>query len=65
MKVYDIMGKEVEIFVNEFQKAGVYKIKWKTENLPSGVYLCKMEAINSSQNSIQDFSETRKLLLIK
>lgn len=65
LKVYDIIGKEMEILVNEFQKTGIYKVKWKTEIFPSGVYLCKIQTVNNSPNSAQEFSETRKLILIK
>lgn len=65
LKVYDIIGREMEILVNEFQKAGIYKIKWKAEKLSSGVYLCKIQTFNNSPNSAQEFSETRKLILIK
>jgi predicted acyl esterase len=55
--VYDLLGREVEVLVNEFKQPGRYEVLWKAEALPSGVYLCRMHA--------GDFISTRKLVLLK
>ncbi|MBU1706328.1 T9SS type A sorting domain-containing protein, partial [bacterium] len=57
MKVFDILGREVATLVQGTVQAGSYTITWNALQLPSGVYLCRMQA--------QDFVQTRKLVLVK
>jgi len=38
LKVYDLLGREVEILVNEIKPHGSYSIEWNPKNLSSGVY---------------------------
>ena len=57
IKVYDILGNEIETLVNEEKQIGTYEITWYAENLPSGVYFYQLRA--------GDFVETKKMLLIK
>ncbi len=57
LKIYDLLGKELEILFNEFCHTGEYKVEWNAEDFPSGIYLCRLEA--------GDFVETRKLILQK
>ena len=57
LAVYDVLGKEVEILVNEKLKAGTYETEWDASNYPSGVYFYKL---------IKDgYTETKKMVLIK
>ena len=60
IKVYDVLGREVETLVNEYKQAGYYNCKLRIENgeLPSGVYFYKLQTDNG-------FSETKKMLLLK
>jgi photosystem II stability/assembly factor-like uncharacterized protein len=57
LKVYDILGKEVAILVNEVKNAGNYSVDFNASNFPSGVYFYKLEA--------NDHSEVKKMLLLK
>ncbi|MCL4549143.1 MAG: T9SS type A sorting domain-containing protein [Bacteroidetes bacterium] len=57
MKVYDMLGREVAILVNEQKTPGNYEVKFDGTLLSSGVYLYKLE--------YGGLSQTRKLLLIK
>jgi hypothetical protein len=57
LKVFDILGREVQMLVNENQEAGTFSILFNGENLPSGVYYYKLESNN--------FVDTKKMLLIK
>ena len=43
MTIYDIVGKEVAVLVNDKQQAGNHSIKWEPISVPSGVYFCKMQ----------------------
>lgn len=55
--VYDLLGREVKILVNEYKQAGEYKINFETGDLPSGVYFYKLTAGN--------FSDLKKMILTK
>ena len=57
IKVFDILGNEIEILVNEEKPAGTYEITWSAENLPSGIYFYRLQA--------DSFVETRKMVLLK
>jgi hypothetical protein len=57
VKVYDILGNEIETLVNEEKPAGAYEITWSAANLPSGVYFYRIQA--------EEFMQTRKMVLLK
>lgn len=57
IKVYDVLGRELQTLVSEKLKPGTYEVQWNGTNYPSGVYFYKLETEN--------FSETRKLILLK
>lgn len=57
IKVYDILGKEIETPINEDKPAGTYEIMWNAANSPSGIYLYRMLA--------GSFIQTRKMILLK
>jgi len=57
LKVYDVLGREVTILVNEEKPAGIYEVEFDGVNLPSGIYLYRLYAGN--------FIETKKMVLLK
>ncbi len=57
LKVYDILGKEIQTLVNEQLQPGTYEVTFDGSNLPSGVYFYKLRA--------GDYTETKKMLMIK
>jgi len=57
LKIYDVQGREVRTLVNERMGAGTYEVRFDGSGLPSGVYFYQMTAEN--------YSETKKMLLIK
>jgi len=57
LKVYDVVGNEVAVLVNEEKPAGLYEIDFNAANLTSGVYFYKMQS--------GSFVETKKMILIK
>jgi hypothetical protein len=58
LKIFDILGKEVEILVDKNFKAGKYSIKWSPKNMPSGIYFCSMYVNDKIVQSI-------KLIMLK
>ena len=57
LKVYDVLGNEIAILVNEEKPVGGYEVKFDGAGLPSGIYFYQLQAGN--------FVETRKMLLLK
>ena len=57
IKIYDILGNEIETLVNEEKPTGTYEITWYAENLTSGVYFYQLRT--------GEFLETKKMILIK
>ena len=61
LKVFDVLGREIGMLVNDVRPAGVYTVRWDASSLPSGIYFARLD--QSAQGSIQ--SETRKVVLSK
>lgn len=57
LKVYDVLGKEIAVLINEKKTAGNYEISFNASGLSSGVYFYKFEAGN--------FTSTKKMILIR
>ncbi len=57
LKVYDILGNEIAILVNEEKPAGTYEVEFGAKNLPSGMYFYKLTVGNNS--------EIKKMMLLK
>jgi hypothetical protein len=57
LSVYDVRGKLVESLVSRSQGAGEYVVEWDAGSVPSGVYFYRLQT--------GDFSETRKMILLK
>jgi hypothetical protein len=57
LSVYDILGREVSILVNERKNAGTYEVKFDASGLASGVYFYRLQA--------RDVQRTRKLVVLK
>lgn len=55
--IYNMLGKEVEILLNEFLQPGRYKLDFNGNNLSSGIYYYKIVT--------DDFSDVKKMLLVK
>jgi subtilisin-like proprotein convertase family protein len=58
LKVYDILGKEVAVLVNnETKQAGFHTVDFNASHLASGVYFYKIDA--------GDYSSVKKMMLVK
>ena len=44
LKIFDVLGRQVETLVNEYKPAGNYEIDFNAENLSSGIYFYKIES---------------------
>jgi photosystem II stability/assembly factor-like uncharacterized protein len=57
LKIYDVLGREVEVLVNEIKSAGMHSIDFNASKLSSGVYLYTITTANNI--------ETKKMILTK
>jgi len=57
LTVYNILGQQVEVLINGFRNAGTYELTWDASNLPSGVYIYRLE---TGSNVI-----SKKMMLLK
>jgi hypothetical protein len=57
LKVYDLLGKEIETLVNEKLQPGSYEVKFDASSYPSGVYFYRLIG--------DGYAETRKMILLK
>ena len=57
LKVYDVIGREVAVLMNEYKTAGNYSVKFNAGKLSSGLYIYRLEA-----NGI---SISKKMMLLK
>ena len=60
--IYDALGKELAILVNQQLQPGTYEADWDASSYPSGVYYYKLK-VETSQRDV--FTETKKMVLIK
>ena len=44
LAVYDLLGREVAVLVNERKEPGNYSVTWIAGGLPSGVYFYQLTA---------------------
>ena len=63
LSVYDILGNEVAVPVNEEQNRGAYKLDFKPVNIASGVYFYRLQALPVSGDKY--FIQTKKMILMK
>jgi len=57
VKIFDLLGREVATLVHGERPAGSYEFTWDATKLPSGIYLCALQA--------DGFMQTQKLVLVK
>ena len=57
LKIYDLLGREVELLVNEEKFPGFYEVNFNASNFASGIYLYRIKANN--------FVVTKKMILLK
>lgn len=63
--VFDIAGRSVGEMQEGWYGAGVYRILFDGSDLPSGLYLARLEAKPSLSGRAGSFQDVRKLVLIK
>ena len=57
LKVYDVLGNEVALLVNEKKEVGSYEVNFDASKLSSGVYIYQL--------NVNEFINTKKMVLLK
>ncbi len=57
LRVFDILGREIAVLVNDRKLPGTYTVLWHAVHQPGGIYFCRMRSGFSE--------ETRKMILAK
>jgi hypothetical protein len=57
LAVYDLLGREVAMLVNEAKQPGAYVVRFDASGLASGVYLHRLTA--------GSFVATKKMVVVK
>jgi len=57
LKIYDVLGNEIQTLVNDKQTAGVHRVQFDSQGLPGGVYFYRLRA--------GERVETKKMTVVK
>lgn len=57
LKVYDLIGNEIAVLVNETKSPGKYTVEFSSSNLASGTYFYRLQS--------GDFVQTKKMIILK
>jgi subtilisin family serine protease len=65
LKVYDVLGREVATLVNGVQEPGAHVVGFTAVNLPSGVYIYRLQSRPVTAGETGGVAMQRKMLLLK
>ena len=57
LKIYDVLGNEVETLINEDKEAGIYEVEFDATGIPSGIYFYRL--------TTGGFTATKKMIILK
>ena len=62
LALYDVLGREVAVLVNDRREAGTYSVEADASHLASGIYFYRMQVV--PEGSVF-FSATKKMVVLK
>jgi Secretion system C-terminal sorting domain len=70
--VYDMLGSEVAVLVNDKKEPGNYEVTWNANGMASGVYFYRIQVLSmdspvgrDSRSGAGEFVETRQMILVR
>lgn len=57
LTVYDVLGREIKVLINEKLKPGNYQVDWNAQVYTSGMYFYRLQT--------DKFTDTKKMVLVK
>jgi len=64
LKIFNPLGEELKLLINETKDAGTYEAVWNASNVPSGVYFYRLQAVPIGRQA-GSFVEIKKMILLK
>ncbi|MFA3784048.1 glycosyl hydrolase family 18 protein [Melioribacteraceae bacterium 4301-Me] len=65
LALYDILGQQRDVLVNERLQSGNYEFIWDANNYSSGVYFVRINIVYPQNNRLMRLNKSIKILLIK
>jgi hypothetical protein len=65
LKIYNILGQELEVLLNEKRNSGNHSITWNANKYPSGVYFYKLIVNQVDLNGKDNYVISKKLIISK
>ena len=65
LKLYNVLGQEVKILVDEVQVAGYKLVNFDASLFPSGVYFYRLQANSLIGGQTGKFTDMKKMLVVK
>ena len=62
LAVFDLLGREIAVLVNETQTSGTKSAVWSAKGQSAGTYFCRLRAAG---NSGEQFSAVKRMVLLK
>ncbi|MBI5215137.1 MAG: T9SS type A sorting domain-containing protein [Ignavibacteriae bacterium] len=57
LSVFDLLGRKIDVLLNEQKPAGEYSVRWDADKFPAGVYFYQLQ----TESSVQ----TKRMILLK
>jgi alpha-amylase len=57
LKVYDVLGNEIAVLIEDLRPAGRYNLTFDASSLPSGIYFCRLKT--------NRFTAVKKMIMLK
>ncbi len=64
LAVYDLLGKQISLLVNDERKKGTYDVKFEGSSVSSGIYYYKLD-VTDPESYATLYSSTKKMILVK
>ena len=61
LTVFDLLGREVAVLVDEDRPAGIHRATWNAAGMASGVYFYRLDADSANGG----FAEVKRMLLLR
>jgi hypothetical protein len=65
LAVYDVLGREVSVLVNERKASGSYTVTFNASGLATGIYFYRLQARQLDGGQAGSLVETKRLLLLR
>ena len=62
LKIYNLLGQEVAVLVNEQLETGIYKVVWDANDFSGGVYLYEFNVVSQTKSV---FKDVKKMVVLK